>query len=100
HPPTISTLSLHDALPIYPTKWDNGFLENLFKYEWELTKSPAGAWQWKPKNPEANGTVPDPHDPSRRHAPTMLTTDLALRVDPIRSEEHTSELQSRFDLVC
>jgi catalase-peroxidase len=66
-----------------PTKWDNGFLENLFKYEWELTTSPGGAKQWTPKNPEAQGTVPDPFDASKRHAPTMLTTDLALRVDPI-----------------
>ncbi|HZP84972.1 MAG TPA: catalase/peroxidase HPI [Chthonomonadaceae bacterium] len=66
-----------------PTKWDNGFLENLFKYEWELTTSPAGVKQWTPKNPEAQGTVPDAHDPSKRHAPMMLTTDLALREDPI-----------------
>jgi catalase-peroxidase len=66
-----------------PVKWDNGFLENLFKYDWELTTSPAGAKQWKPKNPEANGTVPDAHDPSKRHAPVMLTTDLALKLDPI-----------------
>jgi catalase-peroxidase len=66
-----------------PTKWDNGFLENLFKYDWELTTSPGGAKQWTPKNPEAQGTVPDPFDASKRHAPTMLTTDLALRVDPI-----------------
>src|SRR5204862_3301537 len=62
---------------------DNGFLENLFTYEWELTTSPAGAKQWTPKNPEAKDTVPDAHDPSKRHAPMMLTTDLALRVDPI-----------------
>jgi catalase-peroxidase len=65
-----------------PIKWDNGFLENLFDYEWELTESPAGAKQWKPKNPEAEGTVPDAHDPSKRVAPMMLTTDLALRLDP------------------
>jgi catalase-peroxidase len=77
------TSGLHGAWTNNPTKWDNGFLENLFKYEWELTKSPAGAWQWKPKNQEANGTVPDPHDPSKREAPAMLTTDLALRLDPI-----------------
>ena len=64
-------------------KWDNGFFENLFGYEWELTKSPAGAWQWKPKDASAEGTVPDAHDPSKRHAPMMLTTDLALRMDPI-----------------
>ncbi len=65
-----------------PIKWDNGFLENLFEYEWELTESPAGAKQWKPENPEAQGTVPDAHDPSKHVAPMMLTTDLALRVDP------------------
>ncbi len=65
-----------------PTKWSNNFFENLFKFEWELTKSPAGAHQWTPKNGAGNGTVPDAHDPSKRHAPTMLTTDLALRFDP------------------
>jgi len=69
-----------------PTKWDNGFLENLFKYDWELTTSPAGAKQWKPKNAEAQGTVPDPFDASKRHAPTMLTTDIAMKVDPIYSQ--------------
>jgi catalase-peroxidase len=77
------TSGLEGAWTDDPTRWDNGFLENLFKYEWELTKSPAGAHQWTPKNPEAQGTVPDAHDPSKRHAPMMLTTDLALRVDPI-----------------
>jgi catalase-peroxidase len=66
-----------------PTKWDNGFLRNLFEYEWELAESPAGAKQWKPKNPEAQDTVPDAHDPARKVAPMMLTTDLALRLDPI-----------------
>jgi catalase-peroxidase len=66
-----------------PTKWDNGYLENLFKYDWELTKSPAGLNQWKPKNPEAQGTVPDAHDESKRQAPMMLTTDLSLKLDPI-----------------
>jgi catalase-peroxidase len=65
-----------------PTKWSNYFFENLFGYEWELTKSPAGANQWKPKGEAGTGTVPDPHDPSRRRAPSMLTTDIALRVDP------------------
>ena len=65
-----------------PTKWSNDFFENLFGYEWELTKSPAGAHQWTPKNGAGAGTVPDAHDPSKRHAPTMLTTDLALRFDP------------------
>jgi catalase-peroxidase len=65
-----------------PTKWSNNFLWNLFGYEWELTKSPAGAHQWIPKHGMGAGTVPDAHDPSKRHAPTMLTTDLALRFDP------------------
>jgi len=66
-----------------PVKWSNNYLENLFGYEWELTKSPAGAHQWKPKGDAGAGTVPDAHDPSKRHAPTMLTTDLSLRMDPI-----------------
>ena len=65
-----------------PTKWSNNFFANLFGYEWELTKSPAGAHQWTPKNGAGAGTVPDAHDPSKRHAPSMLTTDLALRLDP------------------
>jgi catalase-peroxidase len=65
-----------------PTKWSNNFFSNLFGYEWELTKSPAGANQWKPKQGAGAGTVPDAHDPSKRHAPSMLTTDLALRLDP------------------
>jgi len=85
-----------------PIKWDNGFLENLFKYEWELTTSPAGAKQWTPKNPEAKDTVPDAHDPSKRHAPTMLTTDLSLRMDPIyapiakRFHENPDQLADAF----
>src|SRR5512143_1666770 len=66
-----------------PTKWSNNYLRNLFGYEWELTKSPAGAYQWKPKGGAGAGTVPDPHDPSKRHAPSMLTTDLSLRFDPV-----------------
>jgi catalase-peroxidase len=66
-----------------PAKWSNNYLENLFGYEWELVKSPAGANQWAPKNGAGAGTVPDAHDPSKRHAPTMLTTDLSLRMDPI-----------------
>jgi catalase-peroxidase len=65
-----------------PTKWSNEFFEHLFRYEWELAKSPAGAHQWKPKGDAGAGTVPDPHDPSKRRAPSMLTTDLALRLDP------------------
>ncbi len=66
-----------------PTKWSNNFFQNLFGYEWELTKSPAGAHQWKPEGSAGDGTVPDAHDPSKRHAPSMLTTDLALRLDPV-----------------
>jgi catalase-peroxidase len=65
-----------------PTKWSNNFFDNLFNYEWELTKSPAGAHQWTPKNSAGAGTVPDAHDKSKRHAPSMLTTDLSLRIDP------------------
>jgi catalase-peroxidase len=85
-----------------PTKWDNGFLDNLYKYHWELTKSPAGAWQWIATNPEAQGAVPDAHDPSKRHAPVMLTTDLALKLDPIygpiskRFYEHPDQLAEAF----
>jgi catalase-peroxidase len=66
-----------------PVTWDNSFLETLYAYEWELTKSPAGAYQWKPKDGAGAGTVPDAHDPSKSHAPTMLTTDLSLRMDPV-----------------
>jgi len=77
------TSGLEGAWTADPVKWDNGFFEHLFGYEWELTKSPAGAFQWTPKDPAAAGTVPDAHDPSKRHAPIMLTTDLALRMDPI-----------------
>ncbi len=66
-----------------PTKWSNNFFRILFAYEWELTKSPAGAYQWKPKGDAGAGTVPDPHDKSKRRAPSMLTTDLALRFDPV-----------------
>jgi catalase-peroxidase len=76
------TSGLEGAWSNTPTKWGNSVLDNLFKYDWELTKSPAGAFQWTPKNPEAQGTVPDAHDPSKRRAPTMLTTDLALKLDP------------------
>jgi catalase-peroxidase len=76
------TSGLEGAWTTTPTKWSNNFFWNLFGYEWELTKSPAGAHQWKPKHGMGEGTVPDAHDPSRRHAPIMLTTDLALRFDP------------------
>ncbi len=76
------TSGLEGAWTTNPVKWDHNFLENLFRYEWELVKSPAGAYQWTPKDASAAGTVPDAHDPSKRHAPTMLTTDLSLRMDP------------------
>ncbi|MGA2275441.1 MAG: catalase/peroxidase HPI [Bryobacteraceae bacterium] len=79
---TISS-GLEGAWTTTPTKWSNNYLENLFGYEWELTKSPAGANQWTPKGGAGAGTVPDAHDPSTRHAPFMLTTDLSLRMDPI-----------------
>jgi catalase-peroxidase len=78
-----TTSGLEGAWTTEPAKWDNGFFDNLFAYDYELTHSPAGAQQWTPKNPEAQGTVPDAHDPSKRHAPMMLTTDLALKLDPI-----------------
>ena len=76
------TSGLEGAWTQTPTQWDNSFLANLFEFDWELTESPAGAKQWTPKNPEAQDTVPDAHDESRRHAPMMLTSDLALRMDP------------------
>jgi catalase-peroxidase len=85
-----------------PTKWSNNFFTNLFSYEWELTKSPAGAHQWAPKNGAGNATVPDAHDPSKRHAPSMLTTDLALRFDPAyekisrRFYEHPDQFADAF----
>ncbi len=81
--PHAITSGLEGAWTSNPVKWDNGYFENLFGYDWELTKSPAGAWQWTPKDPKAQGTVPDAHDPSKRHAPMMFTTDLALKLDPI-----------------
>ena len=93
---------LEGAWTTNPTKWDNNYLDNIFSYEWELTKSPAGAFQWTPKNESAAGTVPDAHDPSRRHAPMMLTTDLSLRMDPIyepiakRFHQHPQQLADAF----
>src|SRR4029079_15542930 len=74
------TSGLEGAWTSNPVKWDNGYFENLFGHEWELTKSPAGAFQWTPKNGAGQGTVPDAHDPSKKHAPIMFTTDLALRM--------------------
>ena len=77
------TSGLEGAWTNEPVKWDNGFLDNLYKYDWEVTTSPAGAKQWTPTDPASRGDVPDAHDPTVRHAPIMLTTDLALKVDPI-----------------
>jgi len=85
-----------------PTTWDQTFFDVLFGYEWELIKSPAGAYQWRPTDRSADDTVPDPHDPTKRHAPMMLTTDLSLRVDPIyepiarRFHEHPEEFADAF----
>jgi len=96
------TSGLEGAWTPTPVTWDNSFFETLFGYEWDLTKSPAGAWQWVPTSPAAAGTVPDPHDPSKRHTPVMLTTDLALRMDPTyepisrRFYEHPDELADAF----
>jgi catalase-peroxidase len=96
------TSGLEGAWTNEPVTWDNGYLDNLFRYDWELTTSPAGAQQWTPKNPEAKGTVPDAHNPARRHAPMMLTSDLALRMDPIyepiarRFHENPAELADAF----
>ncbi|HUQ63565.1 MAG TPA: catalase/peroxidase HPI [Acidimicrobiales bacterium] len=96
------TSGLEGAWTNEPTRWDNGYLDNLFNYDWELTESPAGAKQWTPKDPAAQGTVPDAQDPSKRHAPMMLTTDLALKTDPIygpiskRFHENPDELAVAF----
>jgi catalase-peroxidase len=96
------TSGLEGAWTNEPTKWNNGFLDNLFKYDWKLTTSPAGAKQWTPTDSSAQGTVPDAHDPSKRHAPMMLTTDLALKVDPIyapiakRFHENPDQLADAF----
>jgi catalase-peroxidase len=96
------TSGLEGAWTNEPTKWDNGYLDNLFKYDWELTQSPAGANQWTPKDPAAQNDVPDAHDPSKRHAPMMLTTDIALKVDPIygpiakRFHEHPDQMEDAF----
>ena len=96
------TSGLEGAWTNEPTKWDNGYLDNLFAYDWELTTSPAGAQQWTPTDPAAQGTVPDAHDPSKRHAPMMLTTDLALKLDPTygpivkRFHENMDQLEEAF----
>ena len=96
------TSGLEGAWTQMPTRWSNLYFDNLFNFEWELTKSPAGAFQWKPKDGAAAGTVPDAHDASKRHAPTMLTTDLSLKVDPIygpiskRFHENPQEFADAF----
>jgi catalase-peroxidase len=96
------TSGLEGAWTENPTRWDNGYLEVLYRYDWDLTKSPAGAWQWTPTDPAAKDTVPDAHDPSKRHAPMMFTTDLAMRLDPIygpitrRWLDHPEELEEAF----
>jgi catalase-peroxidase len=97
-----TTSGLEGAWTNNPVTWDNGYFDNLFKYDWELTKSPAGAQQWTPKDASAQGTVPDAHDPSKRHAPMMLTTDLSLKLDPIygpiskRFHENPDQLADAF----
>ena len=96
------TSGLEGAWTTTPTKWSNNYFENLFGFEWELTKSPAGAQQWQPKNGGGAGTVPDAHDPAKKHAPFMLTTDLAMRVDPAYEKisrhffEHPDEFADAF----
>jgi catalase-peroxidase len=96
------TSGLEGAWTTNPVKWDNNYFDNLFRYDWELTKSPAGAHQWTPKNGAAAGTVPDAHDPSKKHAPMMFTTDLALKLDPSyakiskRFHEHPQEFADAF----
>jgi catalase-peroxidase len=96
------TAGLEGAWTNDPIRWDNGYFENLFTYEWELTKSPADAFQWKPKNPEAQDTVPSAHDPSRREAPVMATTDISMIADPVYKEisrrfyENPDELADAF----
>ncbi len=96
------TSGLEGTWTTNPIKWDNGFFDNLFRYEWQLEKGAGGAWQWTPKDPSAKGTVPDAHDPSKKHAPMMFTTDLALKMDPIyapiskRFHEHPDELAKAF----
>jgi catalase-peroxidase len=100
--PDTVTSGLEGAWTNHPVTWDNGYLDNLFGYEWQLTKSPAGANQWTPTDPAAQDAVPDAHDPTKRHAPMMLTTDLALRMDPIyapiakRFHENPDQLADAF----
>ena len=96
------TSGIEGAWTPNPIKWDHGYFETLFGYEWDLTKSPAGAHQWKPKDPAAASAVPDAHDPTRRHAPMMTTADMALRIDPVyekisrRFMQNPQELHDAF----
>jgi catalase-peroxidase len=96
------TSGLEGAWSTTPTEWSNGYFDNLFGYEWELTKSPAGAFQWTPKEESAKGTVPDAHDPNKSHAPMMFTTDISLKVDPIygpiskRFHENPDQFEAAF----
>jgi catalase-peroxidase len=96
------TSGLEGAWTSTPVEWSTGYFDNLFGYEWELVKSPAGAWQWTPKDESAQGTVPDAHDPSKSHAPMMFTTDLSLKMDPIyakiskRFHENPDEFEDAF----
>lgn len=96
------TSGLEGAWTTTPTRWGNNYFENLFGFDWELSKSPAGAHQWKPKDGAGAGTVPDAHNPLKRHAPTMLTTDIALKVDPVYEKisrhffEHPAEFADAF----
>jgi len=96
------TSGLEGAWTTDPVRWDNGFFDNLFAYDWELAESPSGAKQWIPKGPAGHDTVPDAHDPSRRHVPVMLTTDIALKVDPLyapiarRFHEHPDQFADAF----
>ncbi|MDB4650547.1 catalase/peroxidase HPI [Pirellulaceae bacterium] len=96
------TSGLEGAWTSTPTQWSNGYFENLFEYEWKLTKSPAGAWQWAPTDESADGTVPDAHDDSKSHAPMMFTTDMALKLDPLyakiskRFHDNPKEFEEAF----
>ncbi|MFN0095432.1 MAG: catalase/peroxidase HPI [Dehalococcoidia bacterium] len=96
------TSGIEGAWTTNPVKWDNGYFEVLFKYDWDLVKSPAGAWQWQPTDPAAATTVPDAHDPNKRHAPMMTTADMAMRMDPIygpisrRFYEHPDQFAEAF----
>ena len=93
------TSGLEGAWTRTPVTWDNTFFETLFGYDWELSQSPAGAWQWVPANGAAAGTVPDAHDPSKRHTPVMLTTDLSLRMDPVYEPISRHFLENPDDLA-